>query len=137
MKYWRGFLTAGIIGACAAGLTAFAKTHPTLVDMIFPYISRMISGSMAQWSAGVSFCLWQVFLVLCVLVVCTLLVLAIVLRWNVLQVTGWIAAAASIIVLLQFGVLVSTVMPALLQTTFRWKYPITTLRNWRKRQSIS
>lgn len=104
MKYWRGFLTAGIIGACAAGLTAFAKSHPTLVDMIFPYISRMISGSMAQWSSGVSFCLWQVFLVLCVLTVCTLLVLAIVLRWNVLQVTGWIAAAASVIIFLQFGI---------------------------------
>ena len=104
MKYWRGFLTAGIIGACTLGLTEFAKAHPTLVDMIFPYISRMISGSMAEWSSGVSFCLWQVFLVLCVLAVCTLLVLAIVLRWNVLQVTGWITAAASVIMFLQFGV---------------------------------
>ncbi len=104
MKYWRGFLTAGIIGACTLALTEFAKSHPTLVDMVFPYISRMISGSMAQWSSGVSFCLWQVFLVLCVLAVCTLLVLAIVLRWNVLQVTGWITAAASVIMFLQFGV---------------------------------
>lgn len=104
MKYWRGFLTAGIIGACTLALTEFAKNHPTLVDMIFPYISRMISGSMAEWSSGVSFCLWQVFLVLCVLAVCTLLVLAIVLRWNILQVTGWITAAASVIMFLQFGV---------------------------------
>jgi hypothetical protein len=104
LKYWRGFLTAGIVGACTLALTEFAKTHPTLVDMIFPYISRMISGSMAEWSSGVSFCLWQVFLVLCVLAVCTLLVLAIVLRWNVLQVTGWITAAASVILFLQFGV---------------------------------
>lgn len=104
MKYWRGFLTAGIIGACTLALTEFAKSHPTLVDMIFPYISRMISGSMAQWSSGVAFCLWQVFLVLCVLAVCTLLVLAIVLHWNVLQVTGWITAVASVIIFLQFGV---------------------------------
>ena len=104
MKYWRGFLTAGIIGACTLALTEFAKSHPTLVDMIFPYISRMISGSMAEWSSGVTFCLWQVFLVLCVLAVCTFLVLAIVLHWNVLQVTGWITAAASLILFLQFGV---------------------------------
>ena len=43
----------------------FGEKFTTLVDMIFPYISRMISGSMAQWSSGVTFCLWQVFLVLC------------------------------------------------------------------------
>ena len=104
MKYWRGFLVAGIIGACTWGLTTFAKTHRTLVDMIFPYISRMITGGTAEWSSTVSFCVWQALLVFGILTVATLIGLAIILRWNFFRVSGWISAVVSLVVFFHVGI---------------------------------
>ena len=104
MKYWRGFLVAGIIGACTWGLTTFAKTHRTLVDMIFPYISRMITGGTAEWSSSVSFCVWQALLVFGILTVATLIGLAIILRWNFFRVSGWISAVVSLVVFFHVGI---------------------------------
>lgn len=104
MKYWRGFLVAGILGACTWGLLEFAKTHTVLIDMVFPYISRMLCSSAAQWSASVSFCLWQVLLVGIGVGVLAFIALAVALRWNLIQVTGWIAAVASLVVLFHTGI---------------------------------
>lgn len=104
MKYWRGYLVAGIIGACTLGFTAFAKSHRVLVDMIFPYVSRMITGGTAQWSAAVPFCLWQALLIFGVLVFATVLVLTIIFKWNFLRVSGWLAAVVSIVVFFHIGI---------------------------------
>lgn len=104
MKYWRGFLIAGIIAACTWGLSEFAQTHTTLIDMIFPYASRMIAGGTAEWSAAVSFCMWQALLIFAILGCCSLVALAIVLRWNLLQIAGWITAVISLIVFLNTGI---------------------------------
>ncbi len=104
MKYWRGYLVAGIIGACTLGFTAFAKSHRILVDMIFPYVSRMITSAMADWSSGVSFCLWQALLIFGVLAIATVIVLAIIFKWNLLRVSGWIAAAVSVVVFFHIGI---------------------------------
>lgn len=104
MKYWRGFLVAGIIAACTWGLTTFAQTHTTLIDMIFPYVSRMITGGTAEWSAAVPFCMWQALLIFAALGVFALLALAIVLRWNILQISGWIACVFSLVVFLNVGI---------------------------------
>ncbi len=104
MKYWRGFLVAGILGACTWALLEFAKTHTVLIDMVFPYISRMICSSAAQWSASVSFCLWQVLLVGIGVGVLAFIALAVALRWNIIQVTGWITAVVSLVVLFNTGI---------------------------------
>lgn len=104
MKYWRGYLVAGIIAACTLGFTAFAKSHRTLVDMIFPYVSRLITGSTAEWSAGVPFLLWQALLLFAVLGFATIIALTIILKWNFLRVSGWIAAVVSLVVFLHVGV---------------------------------
>ncbi len=104
MKYWRGFLVAGIIAACTWALTAFARTHTTLIDMIFPYVSRMITDAMAQWTSAVPFCLWQALLIFGVLAISALLATGIILRWNLLQLSGWIAAAISLVVFLHSGI---------------------------------
>lgn len=104
MKYWRGFLVAGIISACTWGLTNFAKTHQVLVDMIFPYISRMIIGGTADWSSTVSFCVWQAFLVFGILALATVLALAIILRWNLFRISGWICVVVSLVVFLNVGI---------------------------------
>ena len=98
MKYWRGFLVAGIISACTWALTTFAQTHTTLIDMIFPYVSRMITDAMAQWSAAVPFCLWQALLIFGVLAACALLALGIVMRWNIVQLSGWIFGLRCVII---------------------------------------
>ena len=56
-------MVAAIFVAISWALTEFAKAHTVLVDMIYPYITRMVVSAFADWTGGLSFCLWQVFLV--------------------------------------------------------------------------
>ena len=91
MKYWRGYLVAAISGA----LVFFAKAHPVLLDMIYPYVTRLIISSMADWSAALPFCLWQVLLIGLVALVIASIILMIVLRWNLVQWLGWVMAVVS------------------------------------------
>ena len=97
MKYWRGYLTAAIIGFFSWALIEFAKAHTALIDMVYPYVTRMLQDLLAQWSSEVSFCLWQFFAIALVVGVLTTIVLTIVLRWNLIQVVGWYTAVASLI----------------------------------------
>ena len=64
MKYWRGYLVAALVGAFCWGLIEFAQSHWMLVDMIYPYMTRMVQDYLANWSAGVPFCLWQLVLII-------------------------------------------------------------------------
>ena len=59
MKYWRGYLVAAILAACTWAFREFAQTHSQLVDMVYPYVTRMVQTFMANWSSGVDYCLWQ------------------------------------------------------------------------------
>lgn len=104
MKYWRGYLIAGLFSALGWALTEFAKSHTVLMDMVYPYMSRMIVSSMAEWSAGVDFCVWQVLLLVFIVAVLASAVLMIVLKWNPIQWFGWVAAAASLVYVLNLGV---------------------------------
>ncbi len=97
MKYWRGYLTAAIFGFFSWALMEFAKAHSALIDMVYPYVTRMLQDLLAQWSSEVAFCLWQFFAIALVVGILTTIVLAIVLRWNVIQVIGWFTAAASLL----------------------------------------
>ncbi len=92
MKYWRGYLVAAIVAACTWALAAFAKGHSALVDMVYPYVSRMIQDYLANWSSGVSFCVWQVLLLVLIVLALVTVVLMIVLKWNPVQWGGWILA---------------------------------------------
>lgn len=97
MKYWRGFLIAGIFAAVTWAISRFAAQYGELVDMIYPYITRLIVTYLADWSAGVSACIWQIILLLMIAGVLTTIVLTIVLRWNPIQVAGWVLAAGFIL----------------------------------------
>ena len=100
MKYWAGYLTAAIIGAISWALMQMGQKFTTLVDMVFPYVLRILQDTLSEWSAGLDFCLWQVLAVAgCALVVASI-VLMVVLRWNPIQWGGWVLAAASVVVLL-------------------------------------
>lgn len=103
MKYWRGYLVAAILGAITWGVTMLAKKFTTLVDMVYPYLTRTVQNFLADWSGGVSFCVWQVALVLVVVMALATLVLMIVLRWNFVQWLGWALSGVMLVYLLHTG----------------------------------
>ena len=104
MKYWRGYLVAAIIAACSWGLKTFAEAHTKLVDMIYPYVTRMIQSYLAQWSSGVDFCVWQVLLLVLVLLVLVSVVLMLLFKWNVVQWGGWVLALVCAISFVNTGI---------------------------------
>ena len=100
MKYWRGYLVAAILLACNWALREFARAHTVLVDMIYPYMSRMVQSYLVDWSGGVSFCLWQVLLLLLLVFGLATVVLMVVFKWNPLQWLGWVCGVVAAVVLL-------------------------------------
>ena len=104
MKYWRGYLVAAILAACTWAFREFAQTHTQLVDMIYPYVTRMIQNFMAGWSGGVEFCVWQAVLLALAAVGVATIVLMLIFRWNPIQWFGWITAVVALIVLLHTGI---------------------------------
>ena len=104
MKYWRGYVVAALFAAVAAGLMWFASAHRNLVDMIYPYVTRLVQTTLAEWSGGVDLCLWQVFLLLLGVGLIASIVVTIVLKWNFVQLVGWVLAAASLIFMLHTGI---------------------------------
>ena len=103
MKYWRGFLVAAILGFFSWLLIEFASSHILLIDMIYPYVTRMLQTTLAEWAGGVTFCLWQLFAIVFILGLLTSIVLMIVLRWNFLQWLGWVTACGSLVFFLHTG----------------------------------
>ena len=59
MKYWRGYVTAGIFAAITWALMQLSEKFTVLVDMFYPYVTRTFQSMLAGWSSGVDFCLWQ------------------------------------------------------------------------------
>ncbi len=104
MKYWRGYLTAGILALITIGITQIAKRFSTLVDMVYPYVTRFIQGFLADWTSTVDFTVWQMLVILLLVAVLATLVLAIILKWNIIQWTGWVLAGASFIWMLHTGI---------------------------------
>ena len=100
MKYWRGYLVAAILAAITWALIEFAQAHSVLVDMVYPYMTRLVVTSMAAWTGEMAFCLWQVLLVGMVVVGIVTIILMILLKWNFVQWLGWVLAAISCVVLL-------------------------------------
>ena len=99
MKYWAGYVTAAILGTIAWALSRLADRYTTLVDMVYPYVTRTIQDLLAQWSGAVPFCLWQVAVMLLLIFIVAMLVLVIVMHWNPIRFFGWVLAAASFLYL--------------------------------------
>ena len=104
MKYWRGYLVAAIVAACSWGLIEFAQSHWTLVDMIYPYMTRMVQDYLITWSGGVEFCVWQLALIVLGVVLLASVVMMILWKWNPIQWFGWVLAAASIMFFLNTAI---------------------------------
>ncbi len=103
MKYWRGYLIAALVTAFTLALRQFAAAHRELVDMVYPYVTRMVQSFLAQWSSGSEECLWQIAAVVIGVVLAASIVLMIVFRWNPIQWFGWILAGASLVFCLHTG----------------------------------
>ena len=103
MKYWRGYLTAGILLACTWALREFAKAHSVLVDMIYPYVTRMAQVFLSGWSSGVNFCVWQMLLLALIGLILASAVLMVILKWNPVRWGGWVCAVLAAVVFLNTG----------------------------------
>ena len=100
MKYWTGYLTAAILGAMSWVLMQFGEKFSTLVDMVFPYVTRTVMEFLAVWTAPLEFCLWQLIVVAAAVVLIATIVLMIVMRWNPVRWLGWVAAVCALVYLL-------------------------------------
>lgn len=100
MKYWSGYLTAAILGAISWALMQMAKKFTTLVDMIYPYVTRTLQGILAGWSGSVDFVVWQTVAMAALVILIATVVLMIVMRWNPVRWAGWVLAACSFVYLL-------------------------------------
>ncbi len=104
MKYWRGYIAAALFAALTWALMSFSKAHSVLVDMVYPYVTRLIQTALAGWTSGVAFCLWQVLAILLIVLFLATVVLMIIFRWNPVQWLGWVLAAVCGLFLLHTGV---------------------------------
>ena len=92
MRYWFGYLTAGIFAAITWVLMEFGKRFSTLVDMVYPYVIRTMQDILAQWSGIVEFPVWQLLAVVLGVLILSSAVLMIILKWNPIQWAGWVLA---------------------------------------------
>lgn len=104
MKYWRGYLIAAMVLVCNWALVHFCAGHIQLVDMIYPYVDRIIIDYLAGWSSAFEGCLWQTGIIFLAVLLLGSAVLMIVLRWNPIQWGGWVLAALSVLLFLNTGI---------------------------------
>ena len=90
MKYLRGYIVAAALALLTWGLTKFAAAHTALVDMVYPYASRLVQDFLAQWTSGTSACLWQVLAFLLIVLFLASVIAMLLLKWNVFQWLGWV-----------------------------------------------
>ena len=103
MKYWFGYLTAGIFAGLTWLLSQFGQRYAELVDMVYPYVVRNLQDILANWTAQISYPVWQLLAVVLGVLILTSLVLMIVLKWNPIQWFGWVLAVFAGIYLLHMA----------------------------------
>ena len=60
----------------------------------------MSVGFLADWSSGVSFCLWQALLFVAVTLVAVSAVMMLIFKWNPIQWGGWVCTAVAVVIFL-------------------------------------
>lgn len=103
LKYWRGYLVALIFAVFSWALSQFAAAHGELLDMTYPYMTRVLQSGLADWSGGMEFCVWQVLFLFGILALLAGIVLMVALRWNPVQMFGWVLAVVAIVNFLSNG----------------------------------
>ena len=100
MKYWFGYLTAGIFAAITWVLMQFGEKFTTLVDMVYPYVIRNVQNYLAQWASIVDYPVWQLLAVVLMVLILASLTLVVILKRNLIQWAGWVLAVFSAIFML-------------------------------------
>ena len=100
MKYWFGYLTAGIFAAITWVLMLFGEKFATLIDMVYPYVIRTMEDYLAQWTSVVAFPVWQLLAIVLGVLLLMSFVLMLALKWNPIQWGGWVLAVFSAIYML-------------------------------------
>ena len=100
MKNLRGYLTAAIFAGITYVLTLYGQQFAALVDMVYPYVTRTLEQTLAQWSSQVDFLIWQLLAAALLVIVIAALVVVIVTKKNLFQWFGWVLAAGSFIFML-------------------------------------
>ncbi len=104
MKYWRGYLVALVFAAFSWFFMKLGESYSTVVDLVYPYITRSVQTFLTQWSGSVDYLVWQLLALIAILILLATIVLMILLRWNPIQWFGWVLAAASIVFFLHTGI---------------------------------
>ena len=104
MKYWRGYLTAAILGAFTWVLIQMGQKFTTLVDMVYPYVTRSVQSFLTAWTGGFDFLVWQTAILFLIIVLVATLVLVFIFRTKIIRWLGWAVAAIAAVVLLHTGI---------------------------------
>ena len=100
MKYWFGYLVAGIIAGFTWVLQQFGSRYSTLVDMVYPYVVRTMEDFLAGWSGQVDFLLWQFLAVGRGVIVLASLVVVVATRRCLIGWGGWMLSIAAAVYML-------------------------------------
>ena len=103
MKYWRGYLTAAILGAFTWVLLQMGQKYTTLVDMVYPYVTRSVQTFLTAWTAPFDFLVWQTAVIFLAIGLIAALVLVFIFKARVIRWLGWAAAAVAAVILLNTG----------------------------------
>ena len=103
MKYWRGYLTAAILGAFTWVLIQMGQKYTTLVDMVYPYVTRSVQSFLTAWTSPFDFLVWQTAVIFLAIGLIAALVLVFIFRAKVIRWLGWAAAAVAAVILLNTG----------------------------------
>ena len=100
MKKWLGYLVAGVTAAIGIALINYAKAYSVLVDMVYPYVTRLVVKMMANVTGGIGLCVWQCLLVLIVAGALGILVWMVIKRsgfGSYIRWFGWVLAVVGTI----------------------------------------
>ena len=123
MKYWRGYLVAGILAAAAWAMNQFAEAHTQLVDMVYPYVTRSVQSFLTAWTGGFEFLVWQTAILFLVIVLIATLVLVFIFRTKIIRWLGWAAAAiAAAAPIIYFFSMIASSIPAVNTLQQRLRY---------------
>ena len=103
MKYWRGYLTAAILGVFTWVLIQMGQRYSTLVDMVYPYVTRSVQTFLTAWTGAFDFLVWQTALVFLAVLLIATLVLVFIFRTKIVRWLGWAVAAVVLVVCLHTG----------------------------------
>ena len=103
MKYWRGYLTAAILGAFTWVLIQMGQKYTTLVDMVYPYVTRSVQTFLTAWTGPFDFLVWQTAVIFLAIGLIAALVLVFIFKAKVIRWLGWAAAAIAAVILLNTG----------------------------------